>query len=104
MKVTTMLLTEPHINPALLKNVTAPTLILSGDHDLIRLEHTVAIYETLPNAELAVFPNSTHLVPFDDPQTFNATVDRFLKTPFKKKDRISDTMSSFERLVTGLSK
>ena len=103
-KVTTIMLTEPHIDLALLERVTAPTLILSGDHDLIRLEHTVAIYEALPNAQLAVFPNSTHLVPFDEPQVFNAAVERFLATPFRKVDRIPDTMASYARLSSGLAK
>lgn len=104
LKVASILATEPHIDLALLKKVTAPTLILSSDHDLIRLDHTVAIYEALPHAELAVFPNSTHLVPYDDPRMFNATVERFLTTPFKDKDRIADTMSSFEKLSAGLAK
>lgn len=103
-KVTTIMLTEPHIDLVLLERVTAPTLILSGDHDLIRLEHTVAIYEALPNAQLAVFPNSTHLVPFDEPQVFNAAVERFLATPFRKVDRIPDTMASYARLASGLAK
>lgn len=103
-KVGTILLTEPHISLEQLKAVTAPTLILSSDHDLIRLDHTVAIYEALPNAELAVFPNSTHLVPYDDPQMFNATVERFLSTPFKKRDRIPDTMASFEKMMAGMAK
>lgn len=102
LKVTSLMLTEPHIDLAQLKAITAPILILSGDHDLIRLDHTIAIYEALPNAQLAVFPNSTHLVPFDDPQLFNTTVERFLTTPFKKKDRVPDTMASFERLVAEL--
>lgn len=103
-KVTTIMLTEPRIDAALLKKVAAPTLVLSSDHDLIRLDHTVAIYEALPNAQLAVFPNSTHLVPYDDPQTFNAAIERFLATPFKKIDRIPDTMASFERMMGGLAK
>lgn len=103
-KVTTIMLTEPHIDMAALKKVTAPTLILSGDHDLIRLDHTLAIYEALPNAELAVFPNSTHFVPYDDPQMFNATVERFLNTSFKNTDRIADTMKSYERLASDLPK
>ena len=102
LKVTSLMLTEPHIDLAQLKAITAPILILSGDHDLIRLDHTIAIYEALPNAQLAVFPNSTHLLPFDDPQLFNTTVERFLAMPFKKKDRIPDTMASFERLVAEL--
>ena len=104
LKVTTLMLTEPHIDTSQLKAITVPILILSGDHDLIRLDHSIAIYEALPNAQLAVFPNSTHLVPFDDPQLFNTTVERFLTTPFKKKDRIPDTMASFERLVANLPK
>ncbi len=103
-KVSTIMLTEPHVDLAVLKSVTAPTLILSGDHDLVRLDHTVAIYEALPNAQLAVFPNSTHMVPYDNPQLFNATVERFLQTPFKAIDRIPDSMASFERLMTGLAK
>jgi pimeloyl-ACP methyl ester carboxylesterase len=104
LKVASLLNTEPHIELALLKQVAAPTLILSGDHDLIRLDHTVAIYEALPNAELAVFPNSTHVAPYDDPQMFNGTVERFLTTPFKSKNRIADAMASFEKLQTGLAK
>jgi pimeloyl-ACP methyl ester carboxylesterase len=104
LKVTTIMLTEPHIDPALLGKISAPTLVLSGDHDLIRLEHTVQIYNSLPNANLAVFPNSTHMVPYDEPQMFNTTVQRFLDTPFKNKDRIPDTMASYEKLLAGLPK
>lgn len=104
LKVATLLVDEPHIDLSLLRKVTAPTLILSSDHDLIRLDHTVAIYEALPAAELAVFPNSTHLVPYDDPQTFNATVERFLSAPFKPKDRMADTMASFEKMMAGVPK
>lgn len=103
-KVTELMLNEPHIPLALLKSVTAPTLIVSGDHDLIRLDHTIALYEALPNAQLAVLPDSTHLVPFDDPRTFNAVTDRFLAAPFKKRNRIPDTMASFDRLLAGLPK
>ena len=75
---------------------------LWANADLVRLDHTVAIHESLPNAQLAVFPNSTHLVPYDDPQMFNATVERFLTTPIKNKNRIADTVASFEKLMSGL--
>lgn len=104
LKVTTIMLTEPHIEPALLGRIEAPTLVLSGDHDLIRLEHTIQIFNSLPNANLAVFSNSTHMVPYDDPQLFNTTVQRFPDTPFKKKDRIPDTMASFEKVMAGLAR
>ena len=103
-KVTATMLNEPHIDLALLQQVTAPTLILSGDHDLIRLDHTIAIYEALPNAQLAVFPNATHMIPYDDPQTFNAAIERFLATPFRKKDRIPETVDSLQRMLAGRAK
>lgn len=103
-KVTGTLLKEPHIDPAMLERITAPTLILAGDHDLIRLEHIVVIFNHLPNAQLGIFPNSTHLVPFDDPELFNTTIERFLRTPFRKKDRITDAMMSIEKLVRDLPK
>jgi pimeloyl-ACP methyl ester carboxylesterase len=103
-KVTGMMLKEPNIDPGLLAKVNAPTLVLAGDHDLIRAEHIVEIYTHLPNAQLAIFPDSTHLVPYDNPELFNGTVERFLTTPFVKKDRVQDAMQSLEKLQAGLAR
>ena len=103
-KVTRMMLKEPNIDPGSLGKVTAPTLVLAGDQDLIRLEHIVEIFNHLPNSQLAILPNHTHMVPYDDPALFNDTVERFLQTPFKKKDRIADLMTSYEKLVAELAK
>lgn len=99
-KLVGLLTDQPQIDPKALGKITAPTLILSGDQDLIRLEHTVKIFNALPNAELGVFPNSTHAVPYDDPALFNATVDRFLAAPFKKKARVDDMMASFGKMMS----
>jgi pimeloyl-ACP methyl ester carboxylesterase len=98
LKVTGMMLDEPHIDVKALEAITAPTLVLASDHDLIRDEHTVEIYRHIPNSQLAIFPNATHLIPFDDPAFFNATVERFLRTPFVMKDRINDALKSLEKL------
>ena len=103
LKVTGMMLTEPSIDPAMLGRISAPTLVLAGDHDVIRLEHTLEIFNHLPNGQLAVFPNSTHMVPYDDPATFNATIARFLDTPFVKRDRIADLMTSYEKLAATMA-
>lgn len=99
LKVTGIMLREPRIDPTLLERITAPTLVLAGDHDMIRLEHIVAIFNHLPNGQLGIFPNSTHMVPYDDPALFNTTIERFLSTPFVKKDRIADLMKSYEKLL-----
>jgi pimeloyl-ACP methyl ester carboxylesterase len=104
LKVTGMMLKEPNIDPAMLTRITAPTLMLAGDHDVIRLEHIVDIFNHLPNGQLGIFPNSTHAVPFDDPALFNAPIERFLSTPFVKLDRIADVMKSLEKLQASLPK
>lgn len=104
LKVTSLLLSQPNIDPKALNKITAPTLIVSGDHDVIRLEHTVQIYNNLPNANLAVLPNNTHMVPYDDPELFNATVQRFLDTPFVRKDRIKDMETSGMKMASELAK
>jgi len=97
-KVTQLLLDEPHIELKALEAITAPTLVLAGDRDIIRDEHTVAIYQHIPNSQLAIFPNATHMAPFDDPAWFNATVERFFRTPFVRRDRINDLLKSFEKM------
>jgi pimeloyl-ACP methyl ester carboxylesterase len=98
LKVRTMLLDQPEIPLESLEAITAPTLVMAGDHDIIRDEHTVAIFQHIPNSQLAIFPNATHMVPYDDPALFNATVDRFFRAPFVRRNRIDDTLKSIEKM------
>lgn len=81
-----LLLNQPHIPLADLHRISAPTLVMAGDKDVIRTEHTVAMFEALPHAHLCIFPGATHLIPAQDPETFNATVERFFKQPYKRPD------------------
>jgi pimeloyl-ACP methyl ester carboxylesterase len=89
---------EPHIKPDALEAITAPTLVLASDHDAILDAHTLEIYHHLPNSQLVIFPDATHMIPVDDPDRFDAVVDRFFRTPFVKKDRVQDLLKSFLRL------
>lgn len=102
-KVTQMMLDEPHIAFTALETITAPTLILAGDHDVIRDEHTLDIYHHIPNSQLVIFPNATHMIPYDDPHLFNSTVERFFRAPFVKKDRIKDLLKSMEAQKASLN-
>jgi pimeloyl-ACP methyl ester carboxylesterase len=95
-KVTQMMLDEPQIKPSALEAITAPTLVLASDHDAISDEHTLEIYHHLTNGELCIFPNSTHMIPYDNPALFNSTVDHFFRTPYVKKDRVKDLLKSME--------
>jgi len=98
LKVAQMLFDEPHIEANALEAISAPTLVLAADHDAIRDEHTLEIYHHIPNSQLCIFPNATHMVPYDDPVLFNATVERFFREPFVKKDRVKDLFKSFEAM------
>ena len=97
-KVSSMMLVEPHIDPKSLEAITPPTLVLASDHDVVKDEHTLEIYHHLPNSQLCIFPNATHMIPYDDPPLFNSTVERFLRAPFVKKDRIQDFLKSIEAI------
>jgi pimeloyl-ACP methyl ester carboxylesterase len=97
-KVTQMMLGEPQIDFKALETITAPTLVLASDHDAIRDEHTLEIYHHIPNSQLVIFPNATHMIPYDDPVLFNTTVERFFRAQFVKKDRIKDLLKSMEEL------
>src|SRR5580658_2015019 len=44
-----------------LGGITAPTLLVFGDHGFIRLEHAVQMHELIPGSQLAVLPGTTHM-------------------------------------------
>jgi pimeloyl-ACP methyl ester carboxylesterase len=98
LKVTQMLFDEPHIDAKALEAITVPTLVLAADHDAIRDEHTLEIYHHIPNSQLCIFPNATHMIPYDEPALFNATVERFFREPFAKKDRVRDLFKSLQAM------
>lgn len=70
-KVRQLWLTPVVLGRSDLKRIEAPVLLVSGDHDAIRLEHTIDIFEALPNAELCILPGTGH----DTFQTAAAELD-----------------------------
>ena len=41
-----------------IKAIGAPTLVVDGDHDVVRVEHAVALSRLLPHARLAILPGT----------------------------------------------
>jgi hypothetical protein len=62
------------------------------------------IFHHIPNAQLRIFCNGSHMIPFDDPDRFNSIVATFLEKPFVKINRLGDTMKSLEKLRTAPAK
>lgn len=76
----------PDMSLAELASIEAPVLVMAGDRDIIREEHTVLMYQTLPKAHLAIFPGETHFTPATDPILFNTTVQRFMEQPYSRPE------------------
>lgn len=86
LKLLTLLCDQPHISDAQLKTISCPTLVIGGDHDVIKVEHTFLIYSQLPKAYLWILPNSGHSTPIVYKDAFNERVDLFFKTPYRSFD------------------
>lgn len=77
---------QPNIPVADLAKISAPVLVLAGDKDVIKLEHTQQIFDHLPHAHLAIFPGTTHMIPWVDHELFDRTVAKFFREPYTRPD------------------
>jgi pimeloyl-ACP methyl ester carboxylesterase len=64
--------------PAELGRISAPTLLIFGDHDFIRLEHAVEMSRLIPGAQLAVLPGATHMGVLRRPDLMIPLIQGFL--------------------------
>ena len=55
-----MMLYEPNMTPEDMQRIQCPALIVAGEYDLIRLDHTHMIGDNIPNGEVMIFPNADH--------------------------------------------
>ncbi|WP_294322989.1 alpha/beta hydrolase [uncultured Chryseobacterium sp.] len=69
----------PNLKYEDLKAIQCPSLIIAGDKDVIKTEHTVKISESIPKGQLAIVPNSTHSVVVEKPELFNSLVMDFFE-------------------------
>ena len=77
--LTKMMIDQPNIPYVQLKSILCPVLVMAGDHDFIKAEHTLKIFQSIPNASLCIFPDSNHGVCQQHPELFNRTVLTFFK-------------------------
>jgi pimeloyl-ACP methyl ester carboxylesterase len=67
-----------------LGSIKAPMLIIQGDHDFVRLEHSVETVKLIPRAELAVVPDASHFALFSEPERVIPVIKRFLEKTGKE--------------------
>lgn len=83
-RMKTMLLTEPNLSRGNLSAIKCPVLIMTGDHDIIKLSHSAEMFESIPQGYLSVIPGAKHYPQKDKPALFNATILDFLNKKFVK--------------------
>ena len=83
-KLVKLLIEQPHIPLTDLQKISCPTLVIGGDHDVIKEEHTLEIYQNIPKAYLWILPNSGHSTPIKYADEFNKKIEEFFKKPYRK--------------------
>jgi pimeloyl-ACP methyl ester carboxylesterase len=77
-KLAQMHQTQPALTTGDLSRIAIRTLVMMGDDDEVRLEHAIAMYQALPNAELAVIPGTSHGLLVEKPELCNTIILDFL--------------------------
>jgi pimeloyl-ACP methyl ester carboxylesterase len=77
-KVVTMWRTQPQYTLNDLGHIKAPTLVMAGEYDLIKREHTDQLAKAIPGSHESIIVGATHLVPTEKPDTVNSEILNFL--------------------------
>lgn len=77
-KLVAMWTSQPQIPAASLAAVAAPTLVMAGQHDSIRTDHTLEIARSIPDAQVAIVPGASHLLMDERPALVNLLIAEFL--------------------------
>ena len=78
MEMLALMVNDPFIPPEELHQIQAKTLVIAGNHDVIKKEHTKLIASSIPGAEL-VWLKGNHYVAKSHPKEFNRAVLEFLQ-------------------------
>jgi pimeloyl-ACP methyl ester carboxylesterase len=70
--------TEPRHEMIELGRVAAPTLLMLGDDDGVRLDHAAQMKRAIPDAQLAVVPGTDHFVVVQKPELVSQLLLEFL--------------------------
>lgn len=69
---------EPNIDPSRLDEIRVPCLVMAGDRDVIRPEHTRLISASIPRGQLCIVPDAGHDLMEARPSLVNFVVEEFI--------------------------
>ena len=81
-----MMLDYPNMPYSELSKIKAPILMMCGDRDVIRPEHILKMYQSIPNSQLCVLPGATHGGAWEKQDLFLTIMNDFFNKPFTMPD------------------
>ncbi|MBC8585254.1 alpha/beta fold hydrolase [Youxingia wuxianensis] len=77
-KILGLMVNEPHYTVAELSRINNPVLVMAGEKDIIKPEHTRLIYKGIPGARLVIIPKAGHNIFGEAPGQTNKAILDFL--------------------------
>jgi len=84
-KLVALMKGDPGLALAQLADVTAPTLVIAADDDLVTVAHATAIQAALPASQLAIVPGTSHALPMEKPELVDRLILDFLRPEQTRK-------------------
>lgn len=81
-KLNQLMLDYPNIPFSDLHQIKIPVLIMAGDRDAIRPEHTLKLFQNIPKSQLCIIPGATHGAPLEKKELFFKLLSDFFDKPF----------------------
>ena len=70
-------------SPEQMKAIKAEVFLSAGDHNDVNIGHIVEMHQLIPKSQLAVFPNTDHVVMMTNPDRVLVQVKNFLDNGFE---------------------
>lgn len=74
-----LMLKEPKITEKQLNKIQNKVLVIAGEKDVITEEHTKFMAKQMPNSELKIYKEATHMIPFENAGQLNQDILEFMK-------------------------
>ena len=81
-KLNQLMLDYPNIPFSDLHEIKIPVLIMAGDRDAMRPEHTLKLFQNIPKSQLCILPGTTHGASWEKKDLFLGLLFDFFDKPF----------------------
>ncbi len=83
-EIISLMVSQPRLTSVNLSAIGMPTLVVVGQHDMIRASHSEMLARNIKHAKLVVIPGAGHSVARKKPETFNRIALDFFQNPISQ--------------------